>query len=329
MISPPLVAPQESSITELPLQDRIAIALADRVFAIHVRRGGTISQLLTARLTDQHFPTASVFVASLLEPTNPQHDFQQWLDRGAVGWLLPKPTQQLYTTFACSAASSKPPHAQSLTLPLRAMLWAFHNSTRHNPDDSQNEWPFLAHCTRGNAGPLPEESMEHYMDRVWSRGSVPECNAFATLLQILEQQRVAGNARMTRSESRCVSFSAVPLAELLSRRQFRSHLGRWDWEPYGVLVRRDALKSLGARPVIYGDEADFKQLNDDDRDFFQPRYTKTARHLEDWSIEQEWRLRGDLNLRDLPTESVLIFTASQSQAEQVARHVPWSVLSIE
>ena len=209
------------------------------------------------------------------------------------------------------------------------MLSDFHNSTRNNPDGSQYEWPYLAHCTRGNAGPLPEESMERYIARVWSRGSVPECNAFATLLQILEQQRVAGNAQMTRSASRCVSFSAVPLAELLSRRQFRSHLGRWDWEPYGILVRRDALESHGARPVIYGDEADFKQLNEDDRDFFQPRFTKNARKVEDWSIEQEWRLRGDLKLRDIPADSVLIFTASQSQAEQVARHFPWPVLSIE
>ncbi len=324
LISPPLVAPHESAISVLPLQDRFAIAIADRVFAIHVRRGGTISQLLSARLADHRFPTASVFVASLLEPSTPLHEFQQWLDRGAVGWLLPKPPQQFYSAFACSTATSESPHVQSLVLPLRAI----YNPSRNSLRGLQQDWPYLAHCTRGNAGPLPEESMERYIDRVWSRGSVPESNAFATLAQILEQQRVAGNTRMTRSESRCVSFSAVPLAELLSRRQFRSHLGRWDWEPYGVLVRRDALESLGARPVIYGDEVDFKQLNEDDQDFFQPRYTKTTRKLEDWSIEQEWRLRGDLNFRDLPIESVLIFAASRSQADQIARHVPWPVLSI-
>ena len=220
-VSPSLEAPPESAIAKLPIQDRIAIALADRVFAIHVRRGGTISQLLDARLIDERFAAGSVFVASLLGSSTSQPELEQWLDRGAVGWLLPKPAKPLAKAITRCRSINTLPHVQSLVLPLAGLF------TQRLA--SEDDWPFLAHCTRGNAGPIPEESIEHYMDRVWSRGAVPECNAYETLLQILEQQRVAGNTRMTRSDSRCVSFSAVPLPELLSRRQFRSHLGRWDW----------------------------------------------------------------------------------------------------
>ncbi len=319
-VSPSLDAPLEPAIAKLPIQDRIAISLADRVFAIHVRRGGTVSQLLHTRLADRRFAAGSVFVASLLGPSTSPPELEQWLDRGAVGWLLPEPVKPLARAITRCRSINASPHVQSLVLPLARLF--------KQQLGSQDDWPFLAHCTRGNAGPLPEESIEHYIDRVWSRGAVPECNAYETLLQILEQQRVAGNTRMTRSDSRCVSFSAVPLAELLSRRQFRSHLGRWDWEPYGVLVRRDALQSLGARPVIYGDEADFKSLDASDRDYFQPRGTKNARNPQDWSSECEWRLRGDLDFCDLPPDSILIFTHTQSQAQQIARRFPWPVLWI-
>jgi len=328
VISPLVEGSSASALSQLPIQDRAAIAIADRVFAIHVRRGGTITQLLCSRLADNRFTTASVFISSMLAPTTSQSDFDAWLERGAVGWLLPGashhlPNHQLGRTLArCRSSVSfsgiSCPTVQSLVAPLSA-LW-------DSACIAGSEWPFLAHCTRGNSGPLPEESPERYIDRVWSRGSIPECLPLSTLQQILDEQRIAANSRLTRTGDSFVSFSAVPLADLLSRRQFRSHLGRWDWEPYGILVRRDALQSLGARPVIYGDEADFKCLDENDRDYFQPRGTKTARKLQDWSSEKEWRLRGDFNFRDLPRNAILLFAATQSQAHQIARHSPWPVL---
>ncbi len=328
VLSPPFEVRSPSALSLLPIQDRAAIAIADRVFAIHVRSGGTIAKLLASRLADHRFPTGSIFIASMLAPTSSQPDFDAWLERGAVGWLLPDSTPQLAsgqlgrTLSSCRSAvrvaAGQSKACQSLVSPLSA-LW---NSTRV----AECEWPFLAHCTRGNSGPLPEESMERYIDRVWSRGSIPQCDAFSTLQQILDEQRIAANSRLARGGNAFVSFSAVPLAELLSRRQFRSHLGRWDWEPYGILIRRDVLQSLGARPVIYGDEADFKSLNENDRDYFQPRGTKSARNQLDWTSEREWRLRGDCNFRDLPRQAIMLFAATQSQAERIARHFPWPVL---
>jgi hypothetical protein len=188
------------------------------------------------------------------------------------------------------------------------------------------EWPFLAHCTRGNSGPLPDETLEQFRDRAWKAGVIPNSHPLSTLQQILNDQRIKGNPRLTRSQQPCVSFSAVPLAELLSRRRFRSHLGRWDWEPYGILVRQEVLQGLGARPVVYGDEADFKLLADDDKPYFQPLGKKNTRHHQDWSIEREWRLFGDLNFADLPRESIIVFVATRAEAQQVARHCQWNVI---
>jgi hypothetical protein len=92
------------------------------------------------------------------------------------------------------------------------------------------------------------------------------------------------------------------------------------------LVRRDALERLGARVVVYGDEAEFKKLSDKDKPYFQPRGTKNSRSPQDWTSEREWRLLGDLKFAELPRNSVLIFVATNTEAQQVARHCHWPVV---
>ena len=318
-LSPPAKQTTATEIDSLPIQDRVAFALADRVIAIYVRRKGTIATLAERRLTDDRFPTASVYVASTFgEKTSRQPDFEQWLERGAVGWLLQEPTLHPDCILANCHKSVSFPCTQSLCFPMPAH-WS-------NEKWNDGAWPFLTHCTRGNSGPLPNETEEQFRDRAWSAGVIPLCHPLSTLQRILNDARIKGNARLTRTEAACVSFSEVPLAELLSRRQFRSHLGRWDWEPYGILVRRDALKHLGAQAVVYGDEAAYTQLSDEDKPYFQPHGTKNSRSNQDWTSEREWRLLGDLNLADLPLDSILVFVATKTEAQQVARRCQWPVV---
>ena len=149
-----------------------------------------------------------------------------------------------------------------------------------------------------------------------------------TLSYLCQEGRLRGTASMTRTAERCVSFSAVPLVPLLTRRTFRSHLGRWDWEPYGLLIRRDALQAIGARHVIYGDESDYACLHSHQQPFFQPQQRKGEQQHE-WSEEREWRVLGDVDLRMLPNNSVIAFVRSQREARQFARYCNWPVLWLE
>ncbi len=225
-LSPPEEQTVAPEFVSFPVQDRVAFALADRVIAIHVRSKGTIANLIERRLADARFPTASVFIASTFgEHTSRSYDFEQWLQRGAVGWLLQEPALLPDRVLASCQNQVSRPAIQSLCFPIPA-TW----STQVWSDDS---WPFLAHCTRGNSGPLPNETAEQFRDRAWSAGTIPKSHPLSTLQQILNDARIKGSTRLMRAEGACVSFSEVPLVELLSRRQFRSHLGRWDWEPYG------------------------------------------------------------------------------------------------
>ncbi len=311
---------QMEKLRSAPLQDRLAFSLADRVQVLHVRRSGTIEKLLNARLNDKLYPVASVFIASLygdrVGNTAFNLDLQKWLDKGAVGWLLPE-VRTAVTIPVCQhlcqhRRSRESPYVQSLYAPM----------PRWWQSVTDNAWHYLVHCTRGGTGPLPNESLECYWDRIWRQGSATDSSPYETLVQILSDGKLLANTKLTRTDQPCISFSQVPLVQLLDRRRFRSHLGRWDWEPFGLMIRRDALESFGARPVAYGTEQDFRQLPDDDKPFFQP-LGKTPSN--DWSVECEWRLLGDLHLNQLPLDAVTVFVDNLQQAQRIARCSQWPV----
>lgn len=164
-----------------------------------------------------------------------------------------------------------------------------------------------------------------YQDRVWIEGRVRECHPLVTLNRICQQRRLRGTSRITRTTQRSVSFSAVPLPRLLRSRNFQSHLQRWDWEPYGLLIDRDALEGLGARPVIYGDEIDYARLPAAQKPYFQP----LGKEPQQWAQEREWRLLGDLDLSVLPGDAVRLFVRTRIEALHMARIFSWPVLWIQ
>jgi hypothetical protein len=132
---------------------------------------------------------------------------------------------------------------------------------------------------------------------------------------------------MIRGDAKVVCFTAVPLRELPQLRSFRSHLARWDFEPYGVCIRRGWLEQHGCAPVRYGDDAFWESLAAEVRPFFQVR-TSTSRRsgrVTDWSIEREWRHVGNVDLSKLPTDAGLIFVPSREEAEQIATISRWPV----
>lgn len=316
-ISPILSANENVSCHE-PLQDRISLALADAVHVLSIRPGGVVERLLGQRLDDDRFPAASTYLAltdGLLR--QPGKSETQWLDRGAVGWYLPC-NERIHPELSCRARKGQ--HSlsvQQITAPL------------HRRDLAAGEpWPFLCHCTRGSSGRLPDESQTEYHTRQWLSGTVELCSPLEVLARICRHGCLHGNAELNRAQEAVVSFSEVPLAELLAGRTYRPHLGRWDWEPYGTLIRRRALIDQGARAVIYGDESDYRELDESQRPFFQP-LGQTTRGGRNWSIEREYRLLGNLDLKQLPREAVTLFVRFRAEALQLARWCDWPVLWIE
>lgn len=315
-----------------PLQDRIALALADTVYALAIRRGGNIEHLLTQRLRDVSFPTASVFVAihSAGQKGLPA-DATRWLDLGAVGWLVHSTAAYRATWMVdCrpppAAAEVKDQFTKQFTAPQQLSAPLPQAWQRFSDSD---EWDYLCHCTRGLSGPLPNESEERFRERVWLDGLQVEWHPLERLTRICREGCLRGTAEITRTLQRCVSWSAVPLVPLLQRRCFRAHLGRWDWEPYGVLIRRQTLVAAGAAAVVYGSENDFQNLGADQQPFFQPLGKKTKASQTNWSLEREWRTLGDLKLAQLDPNSVMLFVRTRREAERLARRSAWPVFWVE
>ncbi len=340
---------------DLPLQDRLAIGMSDLVVALSVHAGGNIDRLLRMRLAESSFPLASVFVAV---PTQRHRDLAKyttadnrtsdtaalsnarknkavtstddWLSRGAVGWYIVEHRSKLSFDWPVCRRVSQPV-AQQLCAPLTRV----HLSDSKDGNMGCGNW--LVHCTRGNAGPLPEESDASFRYRAWLAGVQAQSHPFLTLTRICREWMLKGTSHITRTDQQCVSFSAVPLLELLSRRTFRSHLSRWDWEPYGLLVRREALEQLGARPVQYGCESDYDSMDQESKPYFQPQGRSKrgagakvvggeSEGVNDWSEEREWRLLGDLMLSSLPENSLRLFVRTRREAEQMSRFAPCPVL---
>ncbi len=332
----PAIEPATEALTDLPLQDRLSIALADRVLALSLRAGGKLEELVGLRLAETAFPVGSLFITlptgnssrirskRRSKSKQPTHN-QGWLTRGAVGWIMGAqltdhhgPLQHCQLQYRESTAVRVPTHQFASPLP---RAW--------RDLDSEDDWPYLVHCTRGTSGPLPEESEENFRHRVWCCGGAIAWHPLETLAHICREGRLRGTASITRTSERCVSFSAVPLSPLLKRRTFRSHLGRWDWEPYGLLIRRECLKSIGARDVIYGDEHEYDQLTEDEKPFFQPRFGKGEQPNHAWAEEREWRVLGDVDLRLLPRQYIMTFVRTRHEAIQFCRYSPWPVLWVE
>lgn len=339
----PAWQPAHENFAGYPLQDRLSIALADRLLAMSIRPAGKLQQLLLQRLADPTFPAGSVFVTLPSLPANSgvtrvttnartrsgkgrstESQPLRWLSLGAVGWVSPPAAESADPGLQSACRQALAPRlAPRFTQQLSSPLPAHWNAA--DPDDTSD---YLVHCTRGMAGPRADESQAGFRQRVWAEGVAAPSHPLQTLQQICRSGRLRGATAMTRTTSRCVCFSAVPLVPLLARRTFRAHVGRWDWEPYGLLIRRCALQAYGARPVIYGDEAVYQQLARDDQAYFQPS-TRRDQGAASWCEEREWRVVGDVDLRQLAADSIALFVRTAVDAKHCARYSPWPVFWIE
>ncbi|MCC6508442.1 MAG: hypothetical protein IT423_05000 [Pirellulaceae bacterium] len=304
----PAFAPAEDQFEELPLQDRLAVCWAHRVIAISIRANGNLENLILQRMRDSTFAAGTVMVAmSAHQAKRNIH----WLDQGAVGWYVDSNSQVLglEREFACQRRGNTP--LVQLTAPYR--MWP------SNPKQ-------LVHCVRGNSGTAARQAThETLLDQFW-HAEIFQDTPLHTLLKIIRTRRLRSSARFFRAGVPAVSFSELPVQTLMARRTFQSHLGRWDWEPYGLLIRLEALSQLGARPVLYGDDKLYERLEADRRAFYQPANRRTAKtDRAHWIHECEWRWLGDLSLDELPAGQVLLFVPSASEAIAVAQYSPWPV----
>ncbi len=172
---------------------------------------------------------------------------------------------------------------------------------------------YLVHYTRSCPGPWPGQTIAEYCR------SLVECHGdaahtgFDTLNRILLEGFIRGSSRMIRGTTPVVSFTEHLPPDVLQLIEWRKGLARWSFEPYGIAVEKEVLLRLGVGQVIYGDERVYDSLPTDKRYLFQ--LVKSAG--KEWSEEREWRLLGNLHLKDVGHEGIVVVVRTMQEATAI------------
>ncbi len=181
---------------------------------------------------------------------------------------------------------------------------------------------FLSHWTRPVQNSWPDRNALSQWDSIWFGEQTP-CGAAGTLLRILAQQTILANGSLIRGGQPMCCFTEVPPVEFARRRVFRSHLSRWDFEPFGISIRRSALESLGGRRVRYATRNECESA-----DKATQAWLVSSESRADWSREQEWRVEGNVDLRLLAIDDVFVFVPDPETACVIRPFSRWPITVI-
>ncbi|WP_146600185.1 hypothetical protein [Novipirellula aureliae] len=281
-------------------RDQLLLGIADRVDAVYVRPKGKIAAALEQRIKTER--SASTRVAVINQPKNAAAEL---IDSGAIGWFLTGSRNDFDDMVA-----------------RRAELDSIDYSSPSWIHDA-NRW--LIHCTRGCTGAWPGQTVKQYQDEMLlGDAGVTQRTAFDVLVRIVQKRRLIANAVTSAKAYPVVCFSQRSLAECLRKRIYRSHVGRWDGEPYGIAIDLEAARRIGIRPVLYGDHATRPTIDRADQYRFQAR-GKTF----DWTAEREWRADRSVDLMQFSADQVRVFVATESEAARLRSISKWEVGSVE
>lgn len=259
------------------LRDRLMGELADRAFAIHVRKSGNMAAL-AARMGERNIPVESFKSAG--SPAPPVIALAQF---------------------------------ETGTLADRRIL----------PD--ANGWDYLTHFTREPDGAWPGEERGAYLR--WLCAGVPFAprDAFGALRRILSEKRIRACGRLMPGGAPMVCFTALHPTQTIPLRRWRSGLLRWSFTRYGLAIRKGALQRYAAQAVLYQTREAMQSAPLDARRFMQLQ--KSGKY--EWSAEAEWRAASDVDLSNVPAESLLALVATVHEASDITRCFGVRAVAIE
>lgn len=317
-------------LRSLPARDRIVAILSQRLFVLTAQPNGNWWNILQAGFDDGLWEPGSVR-ALVGEGLCSDEISSKLQDRGAVRWYLTAQAGEL-ADESCSSLSEVRPQESVAVNDTEDPRNATSTSeeallTELARPEAASGW--LIHWTRDAPHEWLGESRDSYLNSIILSNADYARTALGTLERIISEQVIRASSGNTRTGAPVVCFSEVPLARLVTRRVFRRHRGRWDFEHYGIGIRTKSVLARGGRPVIYGDESVWESLPEGERLWFQPEESQTGTEPIDWTVESEWRLPTDLKLASVAEQDVFVFCATNEEAEKLHSVGNWRVISVE
>ncbi len=242
---------------------------------------------------------AVISLAELILPVSIRH-------KGKLDTLLDESDKIINTNFQTDyvKANVKPPR------------YDIKNITSQLPDRD-----FITHWTRTRHGPWPDESKTGFYNKLINSGSLYPNNAFNSLKNMIIKKIIKGSSFRIRSKIRCVGFSDLDPHKMLAQMRWLPKRVNWNFEPYGVAIRKSAADKIGIKPVNYGNDIDYKDLQSKDKPYFQHVGAKEV----DWSIEKEWRKIGDVDLSAINNDDLAYLVWREKEANLLRQITPGGV----
>jgi len=281
-----------------PPIDYFLMVLAKCVFVIAAKKNGnTVAS--ASKILQSPDCEKNVFVANLNDLV--AEPIREELSRlGAVNWLLLGESTQVDGGGETEDAVVEP--ETSRIIPLKE--WS----------DSID---FVFHCTRQRRGAWPDQSEQELVDQLLA-AEAENRSACDVLMRIASMRTLIASNKLNRAKANVVCFTERSLENVKSMRVFRSHLSKWDFEPFGVGIRRSVIVELGGREVQYGTDESYAQLAVSDRPFFQVAMGSVNSNARiDWTKECEWRVIGDIDLGEIATEDMVFFVSDIQSARRL------------
>lgn len=300
------------SVRDVPIQDRLLLALAQRLIVGKLRVNGHIHRLLRARLdADRH--SAGAIQLAVGPELVPQATADALIRRGATRWN--------------AIASHRSATRQSQPCEKSDRVAGSSNLAGFVEAGVDLDRKFLIHSTRRCVGPWPGQTQTQFLDDLIWECADADHRALATLKRIIRQRRLIAGCSAIRASQQVVCFSHESLRRRATRRVYRRHRVRWDNQPYGLAIAAAWGRQRGIRPVVYGDESTWQQLPADTRAFFQIATTRSGPSI-DWREEREWRHLGNLSLRNLPPDQAVVFVPAGPASDELLAISPWPVVAL-
>lgn len=182
------------------------------------------------------------------------------------------------------------------------------------------EGNYLSHFTRAIDGPYSDESQVEWHKKLVRLDPHSRHTAERVLFKIVYEQKLRASSTTIRGGYEMVSLTAVPLFRWPQLRKFRTHKRRWDFTPYGICINQTSL-SNNISMVHYGNNCTWQVLPESQRPYFQSNGERI-----DWTVEQEYRHKGDLDLSAIPHEDAIVFVANDDDREFIKPFSPWPVM---
>ena len=180
-----------------------------------------------------------------------------------------------------------------------------------NPRLRWLEDSFLIHWTRTCNSAWPTERLIDYYRAVLESNCYPR-SAFDTLKNILRMKTVVASSKNMPGKTATVSFSNCPPLTMVKLMTWRARYRVMSFEPYGIGIDKQTALAMNILPVNYYDRNGGAAV-DTKHWLSQSRGEKS-----DWTAEDEYRHRGDVDISAVPSDKLIILCRAKSESEAIA-----------